>query len=532
MSKRLQLLGRIHNYVTQSGNTPLEQITKEGLTFVAMDSRAFAHWRGDDMATNQWILRRVSHRRINELQPWPNTGWLFKDEAKARAAYQATRQHILQRLGGVQVREDKSPERELVDPQGAWAEAFHWRGEEVVHLSCDRTNDALALTLTTTGLVSFKNDDGVQTRSASYSTQTCAAYMAMLPASNGVAEHLVVAFSPGNEPQIIEAGLPGAEEDDDYEDCEIDCPSGILIVAWARVQGAPMFGNFPGQDPAAVVHNFIGNAVMRQIPTSLDNRAPGPLAYAIRVRPGTYDCVYRYVDTEQGLSAMVLCHQEADAFLPDVDETKRHMGMTIAQYAEMCVKRDNILMKHGANPGMAFAAMRGQGPWPELLALCHEYGFEMSEGIANAAAIRITDWDEEINADPDLQRTFAHHQSRTRMKMSGIDPDSAEGQKALAIQAGKPIDLEAEKRAAAQAQQQMQAGGGGDPDPVVFPGQKLARLSDYVRLMKGMQGGDFNGALQRAGLDMGSYMTASQAWGVKMASDPVLTAKFTKMMQT
>jgi hypothetical protein len=156
----------------------------------------------------------------------------------------------------------------------------------------------------------------------------------------------------------------------------------------------------------------------------------------------------------------------------------------------------------------------------------------MSEGIANAAAIRITDWDEEINADPDLQRTFAHHQSRTRMKMSGIDPDSAEGQKALAIQAGKPIDLEAEKRAAAQAQQQMQAGGGGDPDPVVFPGQKLARLSDYVRLMKGMQGGDFNGALQRAGLDMGSYMTASQAWGVKMASDPVLTAKFTKMMQT
>src|SRR6476661_2944086 len=98
MSKRLHVLGRIHNYVTQAGNTPLEQITKEGLTFVAMDSRAFAHWRGDDMATNQWILRRVSHRRINELQPWPNTGWLFKEEAKARAAYQTTRQHILQRL--------------------------------------------------------------------------------------------------------------------------------------------------------------------------------------------------------------------------------------------------------------------------------------------------------------------------------------------------------------------------------------------------------------------------------------------------
>ena len=38
------------------------------------------------------------------------------------------------------------------------------------------------------------------------------------------------------------------------------------------------------------------------------------------------------------------------------------------------------------------------------------------------------------------------------------------------------------------------------------------------------------GGLKKYGLDMGSYMQASQAWGIKLASDPMLNAKFGKMM--
>jgi hypothetical protein len=45
-----------------------------------------------------------------------------------------------------------------------------------------------------------------------------------------------------------------------------------------------------------------------------------------------------------------------------------------------------------------------------------------------------------------------------------------------------------------------------------------------------MQGGDMMGALGKFGLDMGSYMTVAQAWGVKLAADPLLTAKFSEMM--
>lgn len=92
------------------------------------------------------------------------------------------------------------------------------------------------------------------------------------------------------------------------------------------------------------------------------------------------------------------------------------------------------------------------------------------------------------------------------------------------------FDLEAEKQKAAAAQQALQSGQGGDPDPVVFPGSPVARLSDYVFILKEMQRGNMNGALGRYGLDMMSYATVATQWGQRVAADPVLNAKFGQMM--
>ena len=94
----------------------------------------------------------------------------------------------------------------------------------------------------------------------------------------------------------------------------------------------------------------------------------------------------------------------------------------------------------------------------------------------------------------------------------------------------KKFDLDQEKARAQSAAQQMAAGQGGDPDPMVFPGQPVARLSDYVRLMKVMQTGNMMGALAQYGLDMMSYAQVATAWGQKLAADPVLNAKFSQMM--
>jgi len=94
----------------------------------------------------------------------------------------------------------------------------------------------------------------------------------------------------------------------------------------------------------------------------------------------------------------------------------------------------------------------------------------------------------------------------------------------------KRFDLGAEMSAAQAAHQQVAAGGGGDPDPVVFPGQPVARLSDYVGLMKAMQTGNMMGALGQYGLDMMGYASVATAWGGKLGADPVLNNKFAQMM--
>jgi hypothetical protein len=99
--------------------------------------------------------------------------------------------------------------------------------------------------------------------------------------------------------------------------------------------------------------------------------------------------------------------------------------------------------------------------------------------------------------------------------------------------APKPVelaDLETRKAQAQAAAMQVQAGMGGDADPTVLPGTKLPKLSDYVKLLKGMQGGDFMGALSKFGLDMGTYSALATQWGQKLASDPVLNQKFGEMM--
>jgi hypothetical protein len=64
----------------------------------------------------------------------------------------------------------------------------------------------------------------------------------------------------------------------------------------------------------------------------------------------------------------------------------------------------------------------------------------------------------------------------------------------------------------------------------VFPGQRVAKLSDYVKIMKGMQTGNMMGALAAYGLDMMCYSQVATAWGQKLGADPTLNAKFSAMM--
>ena len=205
-------------------------------------------------------------------------------------------------------------------------------------------------------------------------------------------------------------------------------------------------------------------------------------------------------------------------------------GLNMETYAEFCVKRDLLAMQPGQPGalGMAARALAGASPGSaSLQALAAEYGVPMVGGTAYIAG-----WNEAINEDPRLGLAFAQTQARIKLQLQGIDPDSAEARLGHNLMQGKGLDQAEELRKAQAAQEQLAAGQGGDPDPVVFPGQPVARLSDYVALMKRMQTGDFNGALAAYGLHMGTYSSVMQAWGTKLGVDPGLNAKFGQLMTT
>lgn len=202
-------------------------------------------------------------------------------------------------------------------------------------------------------------------------------------------------------------------------------------------------------------------------------------------------------------------------------------GINMEEYAEFCVKQE-VIQAGGSAPVSRIGIMVGgiQGDHSSIQALAAAYGIpQVSPMHAQSNA-----WAEAINRDPRLGLAFEQTKSRIKLAMQGIDPDSEEARLSHNLMAGKGLDQDEEMRKAQAAQQQMTAGGGGDPDPTVFPGQPVAKLSDYVSLMKRMQGGDFNGALAAYGLNMATYSQVMQAWGTKLGVDPNLNAKFGKMM--
>lgn len=408
----MHLLGTLSNFDPRAA-TPLD-LAHQGTVFVAMDARLHALFSGGT-PEGQWKVARRVHGDL-PLNPWPNTGWRFSDEASARTAYQTLRQHVLSRLPGVQPVDDRSPRRGLVDPGAAWAEAFLLNGKEVLFLYCDRLTEAKALTGITDRLQSFTVAGSDGRKGAVYSTQTAPHVVAIAPGQGGLVEQVLVAFTPGQEHEAVAAGL--VESELDTKPFEIEVPSGILVLAWGRFDGRGWVGG-AGQDPAAVLADLIGNSVARPLPTPWTSTPDAPHAWGLRVRPGKYRVGLRFLETEGGgISGMAMSHTEVASLWPDLGGGASSQG-----------------------PSLAAAAAASQ-----------------------AAAARLA------------------------------------------------------------------AGADGDADPLVFPGQPLARLSDYVRLMKAMQSGDMNGALRAAGLDMASYGAAAGAWGTRMAADAVLMNKFAAMM--
>ena len=165
-------------------------------------------------------------------------------------------------------------------------------------------------------------------------------------------------------------------------------------------------------------------------------------------------------------------------------------------------------------------------PPPELAALCQRFGVPM-QSQDNRMYPYIREWREALNSDGDLQERFVDLQRKQELRKMGV---SADEQAALDEIRGGEMDMHLRMAQQQASQRAVTEGTAGDPDPLVFPGQKVQKLSDYVRIMQRMQGGDFTGAVAEYSLDMMSYSSVATAWGAKFAADPSLNEKLSRMM--
>jgi len=219
-----------------------------------------------------------------------------------------------------------------------------------------------------------------------------------------------------------------------------------------------------------------------------------------------------WLNTLGGLSGEAIDEMKAygrEAWGGGQDELATHGGVDLAGYAELCEQRDTLLARQGSDI--------------ELARLNQEY---------DATSATFAEWDRALAASAELAREFqvekAH--ARQRLRMQALDPLSPEAAQVLSRDPYTAIDRAVETAKAVAAQAKLAAAPAEDPDPLVFPGQKVAKLSDYVAMMKRMQTGDMAGAIARFGLDMAGYAQVMQAWGGKLASDPMLNAKMAKLM--
>ncbi len=204
-----------------------------------------------------------------------------------------------------------------------------------------------------------------------------------------------------------------------------------------------------------------------------------------------------------------------------VQAVRRYGGLTLEEYARFSVDRDR-LSGGAAYRGPLGAMQAAFSPPPALAALCQRANVSPQYPF-------VAEWQEALNASPDLMSEFIEEKQRYEFEKMGV---SSEEKAALdEIREGN-MDMHLRMAQAQQAQAELNSGSAAnaDPDPLVFPNQRVARLSDYVRILKGMQTGNMMGALSQYGLDMMAYSSVAQAWAAKMAADPGLTEKFSRMM--
>jgi hypothetical protein len=284
-----------------------------GVPVIALDARVFPRWRGAE-AAEVWRLR---YRAAPDLrvEPWPVPATTYVGESAARDAYERCRRHLLAvapELAATDARPgDDAPSATLVER----AETFSRASVESAWLGLDRATEALELAARGALLSEVSLPEGL--RGAAWcpgdASLQCAVVTSTMGEPDGVA---VVAGLPSG--QSFEAELPGRWEHRSAASAHVDVSSGWMVLAWARVSGrcvaeAVAADGEHGWMAASAPYERAAVA----LPTGLELQAGGPVAWLLRVRPGTWRVTHHYgMLGDVRAQCLVLSHAGAEAWRP------------------------------------------------------------------------------------------------------------------------------------------------------------------------------------------------------------------------
>jgi hypothetical protein len=224
-------------------------------------------------------------------------------------------------------------------------------------------------------------------------------------------------------------------------------------------------------------------------------------------------------------------------------------GVTLAQYAEVLAKRERLLDDGNIEKGLF--GVKGDKDWvlSMLEGSCERHRLPHVQGDLERTA-RSVEWDNAIRTNPAVQAAWRDVYAAALVSMNNLatmGPAFEEHRRRYAAndevlfnpflpvaKRKRGISTAGKNEFAAGLVQAYHAqtapGGDGDPDPVLFPGERLSKMSDFVRIQKAMQRGDFPGILAREGIDMAYYGQMSIRWAQVVQSDPSLAMRYSRAL--
>lgn len=426
----LVLIGQLCNFAAQAHPDP-DIAAHEGQgPIVVGEPAAIAAWSG---------LERVGRWKVKVLGPLAELPMVWnhvrpfqyhRDHASAVAHAAQVREVLLRAMPGTSLA--PHPQFGAGSVPGASVEIVTGQnGQTAGVLMVDGEHDydfALAMT-GGVARIPAGNLDGPPV--ASWAPPACAAFLALGPGANGAPDHVVLAFTDAKADvrPLIAAGLEGASPDPQVREIAIDAPSGLLVALWGRVSGRALLGGAP--DPAAAVAAALGQQVARPLDVAeaaLASRSRGPMAWAIRVNPGSYTGRLFRSELDGGarLDALVLSRRGAGSFqVMQAGGAKGRViaGLSLERYAELAAARDAIYLRAtsgaGGAVGAALLGAAGGGAQAELDALCDRFGVPRA---AYGMAGRVPEWEQAIQGDPQLSAEYAAFLAIANAKLQGIDP--------------------------------------------------------------------------------------------------------------